>query len=351
MAGDTYEQITARILALIDQGTAPWRMPWRGGEPRSFRTRKPYRGINHLLLSTVAATRQYASPYWITFAQAKAAGIMIRKGQKATPIVFWVVKEDDEDEESKGGGKPAKNGKQTVARQPDGDHADTAAADTGAIKKVERRVFPRLYSVFSLDQTNLAELIDAGEKAAGRGGVPADAFGAPVGTAAGFSGVEAADYILDNMPKPPRINVGKQNSRAYYVPADDTISVPAEAHFERPTAFYATLFHEIGHSTGHPSRLKRPGIMGFDHFGSDRYGREELVAEFTSAFLCAEAGIDPLEIENQAAYLRSWRETIKADPRLVLIAAGQAQRAADYVLGRAASEKEAEPSEEPLQAA
>ena len=94
---------------------------------------------------------------------------------------------------------------------------------------------------------------------------------------------------------------------------------------------YGTLFHELGHSTGHPTRLNRRHEGAF---GSHDYGREELVAEFCAAFLCAETGIDPSTQQQNAAYIESWRKTIAADKRLVVTAAASAQRAADYVLGR-----------------
>lgn len=344
---DSYQKITDQVLKLMDGGTAPWRMPWTTDAPRGFRTRRPYRGINRLLLSATTAAIGYRSPYWITFAQCKPVGLKIGKGQKGTPIVYWHVV--DEDEQAKKTG--AKRNDDAQPKPANGEAGDEDDKKKTSIP--ERRVFPRAYVVWNLEQTNLPELLASGEKELGKGGIPADAFGKQPGEGEAFVGIEAADYILDNMPNPPHINVGKQNGRAFYAPSEDTISVPSEASFERPSAFYATLFHEVGHSTGHPSRCARPGIMDIDHFGSDKYGREELVAEFTACFLAAEAGIAPLEIEDSAAYLRSWKKTIQADPRLVLIAAGQAQKAADYVMGRTATEADAETPEptEPAQAA
>ena len=111
--------------------------------------------------------------------------------------------------------------------------------------------------------------------------------------------------------------------------------MPQPDYFDNPSAFYATLFHELGHSTGHSSRLNRASIHDADvHFGSAQYGREELVAEMSAAFLCAESGIDAPTLDNSAAYVASWLKAIKQDVKLVATAAAQAQKAADLILDR-----------------
>jgi len=122
-------------------------------------------------------------------------------------------------------------------------------------------------------------------------------------------------------------------ARAYYTAASDVITLPPPAQFTTPAGYYATAFHECGHSTGHPSRLARPGITTFSHFGSGRYAREELVAEMTSAMLAAETGLgtDSL-LGNSAAYIASWLRAVRDDPRLVVVAAARAQRACDLIL-------------------
>jgi antirestriction protein ArdC len=120
--------------------------------------------------------------------------------------------------------------------------------------------------------------------------------------------------------------------RAAYQPATDTIRLPQVSQFQSPEHYYATAFHEAAHSTGHQSRLNRPGIAAFDHCGSDKYAREELVAEMTSSILCAETGIDELELfDNSAAYIAGWLSTLDHDQRLVVAAAAQAQRACDLI--------------------
>lgn len=137
----------------------------------------------------------------------------------------------------------------------------------------------------------------------------------------------------------PAVTFG--GDRAFYRPATDVITVPAFADFDGPDEYYSTLFHECGHSTGHGSRLNRPGIAEFDHFGSERYSREELVAEMTSAMLAGVTGITTT-LDNSAAYLRSWARQISEDPKLVVQAAGHAQRAADLILGTTYESSESE---------
>jgi antirestriction protein ArdC len=110
----------------------------------------------------------------------------------------------------------------------------------------------------------------------------------------------------------------------------DTITLPTIAQFKSADAYFATSFHECGHSSGHNSRLDRPGIAEFDHFGSGKYGLEELTAEMTASFLCARTGIVG-RFDQSAAYVASWLKTIKGDPKLIVTAASAASKAADLI--------------------
>ncbi len=113
----------------------------------------------------------------------------------------------------------------------------------------------------------------------------------------------------------------------------DTIRLPRREQFRTPEGYHATAFHECGYSTGHQSRLARPGIVDFDHFGSGRYAKEELVAQMTSSILCAQTGIDTAdEFSNSAGYIASWLRALHDDKKLVVSAAAQAQRASDLVI-------------------
>lgn len=143
--------------------------------------------------------------------------------------------------------------------------------------------------------------------------------------------VEAAERIIAGYASGPAIEQG--GSSAYYLPKQDAVHIPEPTRFTSTNDFYATLFHELAHSTGHSSRLDRGLDTAPAPFGSPDYGREELVAEMAAAFLCAHAGITPATIDNQTAYIGSWIKTLEGDKRLAIGAAGAAQKAADWIRG------------------
>lgn len=139
---------------------------------------------------------------------------------------------------------------------------------------------------------------------------------------------------MEGMPQRPR--VFHDEDHAYYSPTLDTVNLPWPESFDTAEHYYGTAFHELGHSTGHPSRLNRATVTDADAtFGSAKYGLEELVAEMTAAFLCAESGILTMPVlTNTAAYLDNWRRVIKEDTRAVVLAANAAQRAAEWITAR-----------------
>jgi len=136
------------------------------------------------------------------------------------------------------------------------------------------------------------------------------------------------------MPDPPEIAHG--GDLACYAPGPDRVLIPERAAFRSAEAYYATLFHELGHATGHPRRLDRPTLRDLCPFGSTNYSQEELVAEMAAAFLAGEAGIAPAVLEASAGYLAGWLRALADDRRLVVVAAAQAQRGADFILARRA---------------
>jgi antirestriction protein ArdC len=144
--------------------------------------------------------------------------------------------------------------------------------------------------------------------------------------------IEAVEKIIAAMPNPPEIV--RAGSKAYYSPITDRVTLPPRELFESAAEDAATTLHELSHSTGHEKRLAREGITEVAPFGSPVYSREELVAELSAAFLCAECGISNAVIRNQAAYVAGWLQRLRQDRRLIVQAAAQAQKAADYVLAR-----------------
>jgi antirestriction protein ArdC len=135
--------------------------------------------------------------------------------------------------------------------------------------------------------------------------------------------------------------IRKEGFAAAYSPSEDLIRMPAPATFRSPQDYYHTLFHEMTHATGHASRLDREGITNPIKFGSERYSKEELIAELGAAFLSNEAGIlDQVRFENSAAYLQSWTRKLEDDPTLIISAASHAQRGFDWVTGRSPEEQQ-----------
>lgn len=285
---ELYEKITERIVASLEAGVAPWRIPWKPADlPRNVEGYS-YRGVNVFMLMMTQTAMGYGSPYWMSFRQAKARGGSVKKGEKGTMIVFW---------------------KMLHVRDEESD-------DPKATKQIP---LLRYSTVFNLDQTEGVKLPKK---------VAADLE--KIGEANDNDPIEAAEAIVDGYANRPAIRRTPGVGQAFYLPSLDVITVPALSDYAEPDEFYSTLFHEIGHSTGHRDRLDR--FAGDATFGSHAYGREELIAEMTAAFLCGTAGIESTQ-DNSAAYLGSWIKTIREDVRAVVVAAGAAQRAADLVLG------------------
>ncbi|MEI9966920.1 MAG: zincin-like metallopeptidase domain-containing protein [Candidatus Moraniibacteriota bacterium] len=145
--------------------------------------------------------------------------------------------------------------------------------------------------------------------------------------------------IVEKMPMPPKIKHGMTES--FYSPREDCVSMPMQKRFGKKEEYYSTLFHELVHSTGHESRLRRPSLAEKAGFGSDHYCKEELIAEMGATFLCGYAGIVDRTIDNSAAYVKGWLERLKDDKTLIVQAAAQAQRAADFILGAMGTEPKA----------
>jgi antirestriction protein ArdC len=317
------EIVTEKIIEALDQGVVPWRQPWRASGQDVARSAwgKPYRGVNVWLLALSRAAGGFASNTWLTFKQVAAQGGTVRPGAKGTLVVFWKV------------------GDRTIVVDP----------ETGK-SKVSRPFMLRYFTVFNLDQTHGVTLTAAQAKVENKRTEGAGIDLNPLDDAEAIVGTYFA------MDGAPTLTLG--SDRAFYSPVLDAISVPDKSQYEYRSVpatdgaaddidavvapeFYSTLFHEIGHSTGHKSRCNRDGIDNFDHFGSEQYAKEELVAELTSAFLCAEAGIDNT-LQNSAAYIANWKSRLQDDPNLIVRASGQAQKAMDFVLGTSFEKEEQE---------
>lgn len=284
---DIYQIVTDKIVALLESGTVPWRKPWSDSpsvQPLNLVSNRPYQGINMWMLNAAG----YASPYWLTYKQAKELGGNVRKGEKSSIAVFWKLWD---------------------------------AESTTAEGKEEKKLVPILkyYNVFNVAQCEGIEYPKPETK------LPA------------FDPIEEAETLIAAFPNPPRLTHNEQ--QAYYSRQDDRVNMPDKLTFESLPRYYSTLFHEFVHATGHDSRLGRlqNSVSGF---GSTTYAKEELVAEMGAGYLCALSGIDNATIENSAAYIASWLNHLKNDKKLVVHAAAQAQKAVDYMTGKSTANKQ-----------
>lgn len=278
-----YQSVTDRIIEALERGVVPWRKPWHSGStlPANALFNRPYRGVNILLLSLAPFTDHR----WLTFHQASQLGGKVCKGEKSTTIVFW---------------------KQWETKETD--------PETGEVK-TKRLPLLKTFSVFNVEQCSDLKVAPLPKVEI----LPESAR------------IDRAESILRSMPNPPTIGFG--GNSAWYRPSDDHVQLPVLSKFESADAFYATLAHELTHSTGHEKRLNRAGVTEAIQFGSESYSHEELVAELGSAFIAAAASLDHRLIDNAASYINGWLTVLKAEPKLVVIAAAQAQRAVDHIYG------------------
>ena len=280
------DQVVEELLGHIEAGTAPWQKPWEPGKVRMAPfnpvSGKDYRGINALWLEM----RAHSDPRWMTYRQASAQDAQVREGEKGTMIEYW--KWSEREKVLDDNGKPVLD--------------DKGLAKTRDVRLDRPRVFHAV--VFNADQIDgLAPYI------------------APEPT---FSPVERAEQIL----KQGNVSIfHDQNDRAFYRSSSDQIHMPHQAAFKGQYEYYATALHELGHATGHGSRMARE----FGPFGSEVYAKEELRAEIASYMLTTELGLGHYP-ERHAAYVGSWMKTIKEDRNALFSAARDAENIRTWVM-------------------
>lgn len=280
MSTKVYDIVTARIMDQMSKGNIPWVKPWNtsGMYACNYQGRQ-YQGMNFFLMNLVS----YPIPIFLTFKQVMKQGGKVIKGAESLPVFLWnwIEKVDA----------------------------------TG--KKDKFPIF-RYYNVFNIEQTEGIDL--------------------PAWYKKKLAHIEnntvdinqTCEAIITNYQNKPEIAHG--GAKAMYSPTADRIAMPQRNTFNSTEHYYATLFHECGHSTGHATRLNRKELNEPTYFGSHEYSKEELTAELTAAFLCAEARIDNQAIiTNSAAYLQSWMKALKNDPKLFVTAAGKAQKAFAHI--------------------
>lgn len=282
---DIYDRVTARIIAAMESGTVPWAKPWNGvalSAPANAVTRRAYHGCNVLALMCEAWEKGYRSSLWLTFQQAVTHGVVVRKGEKGTPVYY-------------------------MSKATRKERADDGSEDVRAI------FFAKLYYVFNVDQCG--DLVDgSGCLAKLRGPEPErDEWDA----------IAECERVVEATGA--KIVTGAQAS---YSPLVDTVTMPPRESFPNGAAtYYPVLFHELSHWTGNASRLNRDLNAG--PFGSPTYAFEELIAELGAAFLSQRAGLD--HVSQASNYLAHWLEAVREKGSAIVTAARLAQQAADFV--------------------
>lgn len=289
--GIAYQVINDRVLALLEKGVCPWRPGYSEGSfisAQNFQTRKKYRGINWFLLNSMGGG------YWLTFNQAREHGGAVTKGSKGMPCVYF-------------GQHTPKNASAGQQDFVGGEQAESSSAK--AYK------FLKYYTVFHQSQIEGIEFPP-----------PPDV------TKYDIEPIAAAQALLEQIsPRTCPVRHGDDVNTPCYLPSLHIIKMPTFERYKQPAEYYSTLFHEIIHSTG--KALERP--LSAYMLDPEAYGEEELTAEMGACYLAAHCGIWHNAQENNAAYLQGWMKAIKADPKLLVVAAARAQKAVDYLLGEA----------------
>ena len=281
-----YEEITCKIIAELEAGRLPWVQPWGSAAvsaplamPKNAATGRGYSGINVLILWGAVVQHGFSCQNWLTFRQALSLGGNVRKGERGTTIVYAdrFVPENEK------------------------RRAQEVGDDVQAIPFLKR------FTVFSTDQCE---------------GLPDDLTTTPPPIPEGLILPQVEQLI-----RASGADLRLGGDRAFYSPVADYIQVPRPEVYFEPVNWHRTALHELGHWTGHSSRLARDLSGGF---GSKSYGREELVAEMTAAFCCASLGVVPTV--RHADYVGAWLEILREDDRAIVRAASAASKAADFIL-------------------
>ena len=276
---DVYKIINDRIIEQLEKGTMPWRKPWTSaGLPLNIISKRPYRGINMILL----AMEGYEHNLFLSFKQVGDIGGKVKKGEKGHMVVYW--------------------------NQGDSKQDKSAPVDESTESK--KKAILRYYYVFNVAQCeNIPEKYLPKEREA--------------------TELPSCEAIVSAMPQCPPIKHKEQI--AFYNVKDDFVNMPKKRSFKSDESYYSTLFHELVHSTGHESRLKRETIMQMAEFGGEVYSLEELIAEMGTCYLQSFAGITG-QFQQSAAYIKGWLGKLKGDKRFIFQASKAAQKATDFIL-------------------
>jgi antirestriction protein ArdC len=289
---DVYKIINDKIIEQLNKGTVPWQKPWTGGGmPQNLISKKNYRGINMMLL----AYEGFEHNLFITFKQLNEIGGKVKKGEKGHLVVYWSQV----------------------------DNKQEGTEQNGQDKDQKKKSILRYYYVFNVSQCeNIPEKYLPKTRETKE--------------------LPSCESIVSAMQHCPPIRHKEQ--KAFYKSSEDYVNMPKKRSFKNDESYYSVLFHELVHSTGHESRLKRDTLTQMSEFGDDNYSQEELVAEMGTCYLQSFAGITS-EFQNSTAYLQGWLAKLKGDKKLIFTAARAAQKAADYILNIQDTKEETQPVE------
>lgn len=344
-----YAEHTANIIAGLKAGKVAWHKPWKATGlsdlPVSLASGKLYRGSNVMLLWFTALENGYSSNRWGSYDEMAELAGMVKHADVKTGKVRWHSPELEDgtpDPTPRGVRKGEKATFVVWARSlmvPKKDDDGKVVMDPKTGKPQMVKIFPvKFFPVYNMDQCNFPEGTRGAKLLARLAAAQPEVTPNERDEAA-----EAlvAEYLADGP------SLGHGGDSAHYVPAQDHIQMPNLADFDSTAHYLSTLYHEITHSTGHDSRLKREGIAKgtFGGFGSKVYSEEELVAEIGASLLCSIAGIDQAAVyDNSVAYLQHWISKLEQDEKLIFRAASQAQAAVDLILGTTFDKEEVEES-------
>ncbi|MBE3579028.1 MAG: DUF1738 domain-containing protein [Caldanaerobacter subterraneus] len=281
-----HDIVMEKILRQMEKGEIPWIKGWGSNPPINYVTRRPYTGINVLLLSKGGE--------YLTFRQVQQLGGRIKKGAKSEIVVFFkpytkIIEEED--------------------------------PETGEIIEREKELLVlRYYHVFHISDIE---------------GIPSKLKKVE------HNPLQEAEKIIEGYKDAPKI-IHDDPNEAYYNAVKDLINIPDKGFFYDIHEYYSTLFHELIHSTGHPKRLNRFKENEKSAFSTDSYSLEELVAEIGAAMLCQHTGIIEKTIENSTAYIQSWLKQLQNNKMMIFKAAAKAQQAVDYITGLKTEEESTE---------
>ena len=295
---DYHTAFAGKLKEQIAQGVAPWQKPWTPGErrlPENIQTKKPYRGGNSVYLSVTQTAKGYSDNRWATYKQTKDMGGQVRKGEKATHVLFY--KFDDE-----------------KAQQQSGAAEQGQTPDGAQERERTRPPMVRCYAVFNVEQAD---------------GLTLERRDDDRNNASEWKAHQTAERVIQESGVPVRHERG---DRAYYNLQTDRVTLPEREQFATANGYYQTALHELGHATGHPSRMNRDTLTtGVGNFDSTGYAREELRAEL-SAMMTGERVVVGHDGSRGAAYVAGWIKALEDDPKEIYKAAADAQKISDYLL-------------------